>query len=97
MLRWQVWAALAAAILLAAVAALLLYLDKPLRTVAGFVSHTLCSGVFVSGLNSEQVYAQTVKPMPGLEDLGRLLRYEIARDRHEARYNLRQGVPGASL
>jgi CubicO group peptidase (beta-lactamase class C family) len=74
-------------LLLAALAALA-YLDRPLRSATGYVSRTLCSGVFVSGLSAEQVYARTLKPMAGLRDLHRIIRYQVDEDRREVRTSL---------
>ncbi len=59
--------------------------SAPLRAVTGFVSRTLCSGTFVSGLDSARVYAETIAPMAGMESLNRAIRTEVAKDRGEVR------------
>src|SRR3990170_304087 len=37
--------------------------DRALRVATGFTSYTLCAEVFVSGLDPEQVYAETLEPV----------------------------------
>jgi CubicO group peptidase (beta-lactamase class C family) len=54
----------------------------------GFVSHTLCAQVFVSGLDPARVYADTLEPVPGIRLLGRALGHEVDRTRREARATL---------
>ena len=39
---------------------------RGIRIGTGVVSHTLCSGVFVSGLDPDQLFAEALKPNPGL-------------------------------
>jgi len=41
------------------------------------VSKTLCSGVFVSGLDPDVLYAEAVKPIPGQKLLAKHLRYNV--------------------
>ena len=53
---------LALALLLGGLAWQAFHFD-PARSATGFVSHTLCSGAFVSGLNPGGAYADTLKPM----------------------------------
>jgi CubicO group peptidase (beta-lactamase class C family) len=61
---------------------------SPLRAVTGFVSHTLCSGAFVSGLNPDQVYADTLKPMAGIEKINPAIAYEVDLVHHEVKTRL---------
>src|ERR1700748_1573307 len=49
----------------------------------GFVSHLLCSEVFVSGLDPDRVYVETVEAMPGVAMIGWALDYKVDRSRHE--------------
>ncbi len=51
--------------------------DRALRVATGFTSYTLCAEVFVSGLDPEQVYAETLEPVPGIRWLGWALRYRV--------------------
>jgi CubicO group peptidase (beta-lactamase class C family) len=51
--------------------------NTEIRVATGVVSHTLCSAVFISHLNPEQVYADAILPDPGQAKLARRLRYAI--------------------
>ncbi|MBI3374352.1 MAG: serine hydrolase [Betaproteobacteria bacterium] len=81
----RAWILIGTAIVAACAAAPVIYLYRPLQSATGFISHTLCSGAFVSGLNSDQVYAQTLKPIPGVADLDWAIRYEVDKDRRHVR------------
>jgi len=59
--------------------------DRAIRVGTGLVSHTLCSAAFVSGLDPDQVYAETVRPMGKMHLLDWALRYEIDTTRQEVR------------
>jgi len=52
--------------------------DAP-RVATGFVVHTLCSAAFVSGVNPDQVYAETMDAMPGVGLIAWALDYKIDR------------------
>ena len=51
--------------------------DQAIRTATGLTSHTLCSAVFVSGLDPEEVYVEVIRPTPGLRQLDWALHYTI--------------------
>jgi CubicO group peptidase (beta-lactamase class C family) len=70
---------------LALLAAVPLAARTSLRVVSGFASSTICSGAFVSGLNPDRVYAETVRPTPGFGWVDPLLHYEVDRGRDEVR------------
>jgi CubicO group peptidase (beta-lactamase class C family) len=53
--------------------------DVP-RVATGFVSHTLCSAAFVSGVNPDEVYADTLDAMPGVGLIAWALRYNADRE-----------------
>jgi CubicO group peptidase (beta-lactamase class C family) len=53
--------------------------DAP-HVVTGFVGHTLCSAAFVSGVNPDEVLADTVAAMPGVGLIAWALDYKIDRD-----------------
>lgn len=57
--------------------------DRAIRVATGFVSHTLCSSAFVSGLDPDQVYAEAVKPMPGMGAADWALHYTVDPTRRE--------------
>jgi len=52
--------------------------DAP-RVVTGFVGHTLCSAAFVSGVNPDEVFAETVAAMPGVGLITWAFDYKIDR------------------
>jgi CubicO group peptidase (beta-lactamase class C family) len=53
--------------------------DAP-RVATGFVSHTLCSAAFVSGVNPDAAFADTVDAMPGVGLIAWALDYKIDRE-----------------
>jgi CubicO group peptidase (beta-lactamase class C family) len=53
--------------------------DAP-RVVTGFVSHTLCSAAFVSKVDPDEVYAETMEAMPGVGLIGWALAYHVDRE-----------------
>jgi CubicO group peptidase (beta-lactamase class C family) len=53
--------------------------DRALRVATAAVSHDLCSETFVSGLDPDQVFAESLKPRPGLRRIARALRYDVDR------------------
>jgi CubicO group peptidase (beta-lactamase class C family) len=50
---------------------------------SGYVSHQLCSAVFVGGQDPERVYREAIEPMAGL--LAPLMRHRVDRDHAEVR------------
>src|SRR3954470_24960414 len=55
----------------------------PVRAGTAFVSHHLCSGVFVSGLDAGRVYADTLLPLKGIAQMAPGLAYEVDTGRRE--------------
>jgi len=51
--------------------------ERALHVASGLVSHTLGSGLFVSGLNPEQIYAEAIRPRQGMGLLTWALRYQV--------------------
>lgn len=64
--------------------------DVP-RVATGFLSHVLCSAAFVSGVNPDQVYAETVDAMPGVGLIAWALAYKVDRDRKQVTATLLGG------
>jgi CubicO group peptidase (beta-lactamase class C family) len=60
--------------------------------VTGFAANTLCSAAFVSRVNSEEVYAETLSVMPGVRLIAWALDYRIDRDRKQATATLLGGA-----
>ncbi len=52
---------------------------RGIRVGTAVVSKMLCSGVFVSGLDPDLLYAEAVKPIPGQTLLAKRLRYKVDR------------------
>jgi CubicO group peptidase (beta-lactamase class C family) len=50
------------------------------RVATGFVSHTLCSAAFVSKVDPDEVYAETVEAMPGVGLIAWALAYHVDRE-----------------
>lgn len=57
----------------------------------GFVAHTLCSAAFVSGLDPDQVYTETLEAMPGVGLISWAFAYRVDRDRREVTTTLLGG------
>jgi CubicO group peptidase (beta-lactamase class C family) len=55
-------------------------ISRGIRVGTAVVSHTLCSGVFVSGLDPDSLYAEGVKPIPGQDLLAKRLKYVVDRN-----------------
>jgi CubicO group peptidase (beta-lactamase class C family) len=53
--------------------------DAP-RVATGFVSHTLCSAAFVSKVDPDEVYAETMEAMPGVGLIAWALAYHVDRE-----------------
>lgn len=51
--------------------------ERALYIASGIVSHTLCSGLFVSGLNPERLFAEAMRPRRGMGLLAWALRYQV--------------------
>lgn len=54
-----------------------------IRVGTAVVSKTLCSGVFVSGVDPDVLYAEAVKPIPGQTLLAKHLRYNVDKEKRE--------------
>jgi CubicO group peptidase (beta-lactamase class C family) len=53
--------------------------DVP-RVATGFISHTMCSAAFVSGVDPDEVYAETMEAMPGVGLIAWAVRYSVDRE-----------------
>jgi CubicO group peptidase (beta-lactamase class C family) len=52
-------------------------IDLAIPAATGFVSHELCSGVFVSGFDPEKVFAENINPRDGISRIAWALGYSI--------------------
>jgi len=57
--------------------------DRAALVASGFVSQTLCSAQFVSGLDPDAVYAETLRPMGGMRFIDWAIRYQVDPSRRE--------------
>ena len=67
--------------------------DRALQTGIGTVAHDLCSETFVSGLDPDQTFAESLRPRPGLRWIAPTLRYTVERERREVRASLAGAWP----
>ncbi|WP_315838428.1 serine hydrolase [Bradyrhizobium prioriisuperbiae] len=61
-------------------------LDRVVGVPVHFASHQLCSAVFVGGLDPTDYYREAIQPKFG--SIGKLIHYEIDRERSEVRVSL---------
>ena len=66
-------------VLLGAAGWFVLRAGRGIRVGTAVVSKTLCSGVFVSGVDPDVLYAEAVKPIPGQTRLAKQLKYNVDR------------------
>jgi CubicO group peptidase (beta-lactamase class C family) len=59
-----------------------------IRVATGFASHTLCSEIFVAGLDPDRTFSEVIGPMPGLQYLTPLMHYSIDRGLRAVRVSL---------
>lgn len=74
---------LAIAGVLALSACLGVVLYQPLMVASGFASKEICSGTFVTGLNSDRVYTDMVKPEGAIKYISRLIHFNVNREKHK--------------
>ncbi len=67
-----------------------------LRVVTGFVSHTLCSYAFVSGLPPDQVYAEVIRPHLNFAPVDWALRYQVDSAQRRVRTTLAGAFAGVA-
>jgi len=71
--------------------------DLAARVATGTTAHDLCSETFVSGLDPTQVFAENIKPRPGLGLVAPMLRYTVDRERGEVRADLAGGFASRAI
>ena len=74
------WSVATVAILLAAIAGASVYFrpDRAIRVATGVVAHNVCSKTFVSGLDPQAVFSETIE-RDGIRRLRRVLRLKVDR------------------
>ena len=82
----------------ACIAAFVVYRpERALRTATGTVAHDLCSETFVSQLDPDQVFAESLKPRPGLRWIAWAMNHTVDRGRREARASLAGALPSRAV
>jgi CubicO group peptidase (beta-lactamase class C family) len=77
-LRWLKWITLAVLLFVLTAACVSWRPDLALRVATGVVAHNVCSKTFVSGLDPQTVFSETIE-RDGLRRLRRLLKFRIDR------------------
>ena len=88
--RRRAWRISIFALIVAAyVAAVVIYRpDRALRTTTGTAAHDLCSETFVSQLDPDQVFAESLRPRPGFRRMAWAMKYTVDHGRREVRASL---------
>ena len=76
---WRSWIAIGLLLTVSVGACVIFRPDRALRVATGVVAHNVCSKTFVSGLDPQTVFSETVE-RDGLRRLRRMLRFQIDRD-----------------
>lgn len=71
--------------------------DLAARVATGTTAHDLCSETFVSGLDPDQAFAESVKPRPGLHVIAPLVGYQVDRSSGEVRATLAGGFASRAV
>ena len=75
---WRGWTAVGLLLTASAAAGIAFRPDRAVRVATGVVAHNICSKTFVSGLDPQTVFSETVE-RDGLRRLRRMLRFQIDR------------------
>ena len=71
--------------------------DRALRTATGSAAHDLCSETFVSQLNPEQVFVESLAPRPGFRWIAWAVNHHVDPTRREARASLLGALPSRAV
>ena len=79
-MTWRKWSVVAVLVVLAALAGLSFAFrpDRAIRVATGFVAHNLCDKVFISGMDPQTVFAETLD-RAGIRRLRHFLRFNFDR------------------
>ena len=75
---WRSWTAVGLLLTASAAASIAFRPDRALRVATGVVAHNVCSKTFVSGLDPQTVFSETIE-RDGLRRLRRMLRFQVDR------------------
>lgn len=62
--------------------------DRALRVATGVAAHDLCSETFVSGLDPDLTFAESLKPRPGFGSVAWAMHYAVDRQQREVRTSI---------
>ena len=71
--------------------------DRALRTATGTAAHDLCSETFVSQLDPEQVFAESLAPRPGFRWIAWAVNHHVDPTRREVRASLLGALPSRAV
>ncbi len=71
--------------------------SQDLHVATGLISHTLCSQTFVGGEDPELVYAESLKPRPGMSIINWQTSYEVDRINKEVRATIAGGFESRAV
>ena len=77
-MRWLKWIAAGLALTVLTAACVIWRPDRAIRVATGVVAHNVCSKTFVSGLDPQTVFSETIE-RDGLRRLRRLLKFQLDR------------------
>ena len=78
-------------------ACLLFRPDRALRTATGSAAHDLCSETFVSQLDPEQVFVESLSPRPGFRWIAWAVNHRVDPTRREAHASLLGALPSRAV
>ena len=81
---WRSWTAVALLLTVSAAACIIFRPDRAIRVATGVVAHNVCAKTFVSGLDPQTVFSETIE-RAGLRRLRRLLRFQVDRTAQDRR------------
>ncbi|MBR1247540.1 serine hydrolase [Bradyrhizobium sp. AUGA SZCCT0169] len=73
---WRSWTAVALLLTVSATACIIYRPDRTIRIATGLVAHNVCAKTFVSGLDPQTVFSETIE-RPGLRRLRTALRFHV--------------------
>src|SRR5579871_4084325 len=71
--------------------------DRAIRVGTEYIAHTLCTATFVSGLDPDEFYRETLRPMRGIRVLNRGIRYNVDKLRKEVTVDFLRNFDGYAV
>jgi CubicO group peptidase (beta-lactamase class C family) len=81
----------------AAIAAVQYRPDRAILVATEYIAHTLCTATFVSNLDPDQVYRETLRPARGIRVLNRGIRYNVDKLRKEVTVDFMRNFDGYAV